>query len=49
MKRAMIEWLGPVIVEYYAATEGGAGTLVDSHDLAEQARHRRQARPAGLR
>jgi long-chain acyl-CoA synthetase len=26
----MIEWLGPVLVEYYAATEGGAGTLVDS-------------------
>jgi long-chain acyl-CoA synthetase len=29
VKRDMIEWLGPVIVEYYAATEG-AGTLVDS-------------------
>ena len=29
VKRSMIEWLGPVIVEYYAATEG-AGTLVDS-------------------
>jgi long-chain acyl-CoA synthetase len=27
VKRAMIDWLGPVIVEYYAATEGG-GTLV---------------------
>jgi len=25
----MIEWLGPILVEYYAATEG-AGTLVDS-------------------
>jgi long-chain acyl-CoA synthetase len=25
----MIEWLGPVIVEYYAATEG-LGTLIDS-------------------
>jgi long-chain acyl-CoA synthetase len=25
----MIEWLGPVIVEYYAATEGG-GTLITS-------------------
>ena len=25
----MIEWVGPVVVEYYAATEG-AGTLVDS-------------------
>jgi long-chain acyl-CoA synthetase len=29
VKRAMIEWLGPVIVEYYASTEG-AGTLVDA-------------------
>jgi long-chain acyl-CoA synthetase len=29
VKREMIEWVGPVIVEYYAATEG-AGTLVDS-------------------
>src|SRR5215467_625469 len=27
VKREMIEWLGPVIVEYYAATEGG-GTLI---------------------
>jgi long-chain acyl-CoA synthetase len=29
VKRRMIEWFGPVLVEYYAATEGG-GTLVDS-------------------
>ncbi len=29
VKQAMIEWLGPVLVEYYASTEG-AGTLVDS-------------------
>jgi len=29
VKQAMIEWWGPVIWEYYAATEG-AGTLVDS-------------------
>ena len=29
IKRALIEWLGPVVFEYYAATEGG-GTLVDS-------------------
>jgi len=31
VKRRMIEWLGPVIVEYYAATEGG-GTLISSPD-----------------
>ena len=29
VKQAMIEWLGPVLVEYYASTEGAA-TLVDS-------------------
>jgi long-chain acyl-CoA synthetase len=29
VKRRMIDWLGPVIVEYYAATEGG-GTLIMS-------------------
>jgi long-chain acyl-CoA synthetase len=29
VKRAIIDWFGPVIFEYYAATEG-AGTLVDS-------------------
>ena len=29
VKQALIEWLGPVVWEYYAATEG-AGTLVDS-------------------
>jgi long-chain acyl-CoA synthetase len=29
IKQALIEWLGPIVVEYYAATEG-FGTLVDS-------------------
>ncbi|HVE94037.1 MAG TPA: AMP-binding protein, partial [Acidimicrobiales bacterium] len=29
VKQAIIEWLGPIVWEYYAATEG-AGTLVDS-------------------
>jgi long-chain acyl-CoA synthetase len=29
-KRALIEWLGPVVVEYYAATEG-VGSFVDSN------------------
>ncbi len=29
VKRQLIEWLGPIVVEYYAATEG-LGTLVDS-------------------
>jgi long-chain acyl-CoA synthetase len=29
VKQGLIEWLGPILVEYYAATEG-LGTLVDS-------------------
>jgi long-chain acyl-CoA synthetase len=29
VKQALIEWLGPIVFEYYAATEG-LGTLVDS-------------------
>jgi long-chain acyl-CoA synthetase len=29
VKQRLIEWLGPIVVEYYAATEG-LGTLVDS-------------------
>ena len=36
IKRAMIDWLGPVIVEYYAATEGG-GTLITAEAVAAQA------------
>jgi long-chain acyl-CoA synthetase len=32
VKRQMIEWWGPVIVEYWGATEGGVCTLVDSPD-----------------
>ena len=31
VKQAMIDWLGPVLFEYYAATEGG-GFYVDSHE-----------------
>ena len=32
VKKAMIDWLGPVIHEYYAGSEGGAGFLIDSHE-----------------
>ncbi len=31
VKRRMIDWLGPVVIEYYAATEGG-GTLITSQE-----------------
>jgi long-chain acyl-CoA synthetase len=32
VKRAMIEWLGPVLFEYYAGSEGGAGFHVTSEE-----------------
>src|SRR5439155_4943769 len=31
VKQAIIDWWGPIVVEYYAATEGGA-TFVDSQE-----------------
>lgn len=31
VKQRTIEWLGPVVFEYYAATEGG-GIFIDSHE-----------------
>ena len=41
VKRQMLEWWGPVIDEYYAASEGG-GTIVFAERVARAARHRRQ-------
>jgi long-chain acyl-CoA synthetase len=35
VKRAMIEWWGPILVEFYAATEGGA-TQIDAHEWLER-------------
>jgi long-chain acyl-CoA synthetase len=35
VKRAVIEWLGPIVYEYYAATEG-PGTVVDSATWLER-------------
>jgi long-chain acyl-CoA synthetase len=32
VKLAMIEWFGPVLNEYYAASEGGAGFVVSSEE-----------------
>jgi len=32
VKRRMIDWLGPVLVEYWGATEGGVNTLAGSED-----------------
>jgi len=32
VKHAMIEWFGPVISEYYAGSEGGAGFMINSEE-----------------
>jgi fatty-acyl-CoA synthase len=32
IKRAMIEWWGPVLYEYYAGTEGNGSTFITSND-----------------
>lgn len=36
VKRAMIEWWGPILHEYYAATEGIGMTLIDSEQWLEK-------------
>lgn len=35
VKRAMIEWWGPVLFEYYAGTEGNGSTFITSQDWLE--------------
>jgi long-chain acyl-CoA synthetase len=32
VKKAMIAWVGPILHEYYAGSEGGVGFLIDSHE-----------------
>jgi long-chain acyl-CoA synthetase len=32
VKEQMIEWFGPILLEYYAASEGNGGTFIDSQD-----------------
>lgn len=32
VKHAMIEWFGPVLSEYYAGSEGGAGFMINSEE-----------------
>jgi long-chain acyl-CoA synthetase len=32
VKRRMIEWWGPILLEYWGGTEGGVNTLIDSRD-----------------
>jgi long-chain acyl-CoA synthetase len=35
VKRRMLEWWGPVVIEYYAATEGG-GTLITANEWLQR-------------
>ena len=42
VKRAMIEWWGPVIYEFYGSTEFERRHLRQFRGRAEEARHRRQ-------
>jgi long-chain acyl-CoA synthetase len=35
VKRRMIDWFGPIIWEYFGATEGGGGSVVDSQTWLE--------------
>ena len=32
VKAAMIDWVGPILHEYYAGSEGGSGFIIDSHE-----------------
>ena len=43
VKQAMIEWSGPIIWEYYAATEGCGHASSTATTWLRQAGHRRQA------
>lgn len=45
VKRAMIEWLGPIVYETYASSEVGMVTVIDSHDAL--ARPGSAGRPVG--
>ncbi len=36
VKRGMIEWLGPVVHEFYGSTESGAVTVVDSREWLDR-------------
>jgi long-chain acyl-CoA synthetase len=36
VKHAMIDWFGPVLTEYYAGSEGGAGFLINSQEWLQK-------------
>ena len=48
VKQAMIDWLGPVIYEYYAATEGGGTYITPEEWLEKPGSVGKPSDPAGL-
>lgn len=36
IKHQMIEWWGPILLEYYAGSEGNGATFIDSHEWLER-------------
>jgi long-chain acyl-CoA synthetase len=46
VKRAMIDWLGPVLIEYYAGSEGGA-VVIDSREWLRRPGSVGRPQPAG--
>ncbi len=36
VKRSMIDWFGPIVWEYYAATEGGGGFIIGSEEWLQK-------------
>jgi long-chain acyl-CoA synthetase len=49
VKRAMIDWLGPILLEYYGASETGTGIQIDSTDwLAHPGSVGRRPTPDGV-
>ncbi|MEJ2088730.1 MAG: AMP-binding protein [Gammaproteobacteria bacterium] len=50
VKQAIIDWFGPIVHEYYAATEGGGGFLIDSETwLKKPGSVGKTANPAGTK
>ncbi len=49
VKRKMIEWVGPIVQEYYAATEGNGMTFIDRRErMARASRFGRPGRSLGI-
>ena len=44
VKQQMIEWWGPIIIEYYGATEGGGATMISVGGVARASRIGRASR-----